>query len=60
VDLAHYAALLIEEYPALPSHRYQRAMMGVGRDLKGGIDGLSRIMEYFSLTGHVDNLPLSV
>ncbi|KAJ5545630.1 hypothetical protein N7494_003215 [Penicillium frequentans] len=60
VDLAQYAALLIEEYPTLPSHKYQQALMGVGRDLKGGIDGLSRIMEYFSLTGHVDNLPLSV
>ncbi|KAJ6005224.1 Transcription factor, partial [Penicillium sp. IBT 35674x] len=60
VDLAQYAALLIEEYQGLPSHRYQQALMSVGRDLKGGIDGLSRIMEYFSLTGHVENLPLSV
>lgn len=60
MDLAQYAALLIEEHPALPPHRYRQAMTGVGRDLKDGIDGLSRIMEYFSLTGHVDNLPLSV
>ncbi|KAJ5636862.1 Transcription factor [Penicillium longicatenatum] len=60
VDLAQYTALLIEEYPGLPRHRYQQAMMSVGRDLKGGIDGLSQIMEYFSVTGHVDNLPLSI
>ncbi|KAJ5934090.1 hypothetical protein N7466_003637 [Penicillium verhagenii] len=60
VDLAQYAALLIEEYPALPAHRYHETMAGIGRDLKAGIDGLTQIMEYFSLTGHVENLPLSV
>ncbi|KAJ5654693.1 Transcription factor [Penicillium lividum] len=60
VDLAQYAGLLIEEYPYLPAERYQRMIRDIGRDLKSGIDGLTPVMEYFSLTGHVDNLPLSV
>ncbi|KAJ5245809.1 Transcription factor [Penicillium chermesinum] len=60
IDLAHYCALAIEEYPSLSPEMYQTAIIGTGRDLKAGVDGLTEIIEYFSLNGHGESLPLSV
>lgn len=60
VDLAQYAALAIEEHLALTTHLYREAVLGIGRDLSSGIQGLTAVMEYFSRNGQVENLPLSV
>lgn len=35
-------------------------MKAVGQDIHDGIEGLTRVMEYFSLNGHMEYLPLSV
>lgn len=42
------------------SIRYRDAIHGIGEDLRSGIEGLTSVMLYFSLNGHVENLPLSV
>lgn len=36
------------------------AIIGTGKDLKAGVDGLTEIIEYFSLNGPAEILPLSV
>lgn len=36
------------------------AIIGTGKDLKAGVDGLTEIIEYFSLNGPAETLPLSV
>lgn len=60
VDLAQYTALMIEENTSLPPETYEEIVLEIGGDLKAGIDGLTAVMQFFSLNGHVDNLPLSV
>lgn len=60
IDLAQYCALAIEEYSALSPEMYRMAVIGTGKDLKAGVDGLTEIIEYFSLNGQVETLPLSV
>lgn len=51
---------MIEENTNLPPETYEKMVLEIGVDLKAGIDGLTAVMQYFSLNGHVDNLPLSV
>lgn len=58
--MAQFAALAIEEHHALANDLYGEAVLGIGKDLAFGIQGLTAVMEYFSRNGHVENLPLSV
>ncbi|CEJ61948.1 hypothetical protein PMG11_10464 [Penicillium brasilianum] len=60
IDLAQFAALVIEEHLALTTDLYREAVFGIGKDLSSGIQGLTAVMEYFSRNGHVENIPLSV
>lgn len=60
VDLAQYAAFIIEENLSLAKDTYNQRMLEIGRDLKHGIEGLTSAMEYFSNQGHLESLPLSV
>lgn len=60
VDLAHFAALVIEEHESIARDVHRKAVMGIGKDLQAGVAGLTSVMEYFSRNGHVEYLPLSV
>jgi hypothetical protein len=60
VNLAQYAALSIEEHPSIPTDIYSEAIPGIAKDLNDGIGGLTVVMDYFSRSGHVENIPLSV
>lgn len=39
---------------------YDHCMLEIGQDLKHGIGGLTSAMEYFSIQGNLESLPLSV
>ncbi|KAJ5086193.1 Transcription factor [Penicillium argentinense] len=60
VDLAQYAALLMEEHLTFATQMYRNSVLQIGNDLYSGIVGLTAVMEYFSLNGHIEFLPLSV
>lgn len=62
VDLAQYSALLVEEHTNanLSFQGYESSVRRIARDLEAGIAGLAATMEYFSLNGNVEYLPLSV
>ncbi|RMJ23671.1 hypothetical protein PHISP_05459 [Aspergillus sp. HF37] len=60
VDLAQYAAFIVEENLSLARDTYNQRMLEIGQELKHGVDGLTSTMEYFSSKGHLESLPLSV
>ena len=60
VDLAQYAALMIEEHLLFAKDVYEQRKLKIGYDLKHGIEGLTAAMEYFSIQGHSESFPLSV
>jgi hypothetical protein len=60
VDLAQYAAFIVEENLSLARDTYNQRMLEIGQELKHGVDGLTSAMEYFSSKGHLESLPLSV
>jgi len=53
---------LVEEHTnaILSFQSYQSSVRRIARDLEAGIAGLTATMEYLSLNGNVENLPLSV
>ncbi|KAJ6000853.1 Transcription factor [Penicillium waksmanii] len=60
VDLAQYAALLLEEQISSSTELYEHSIKQIARDLAVGISGLTDVMDYFSVNGNVEQLPLSV
>lgn len=60
VDLAQFAACVLEENSFYAGDSYNQLIIQIGDDLRDGIEGLSVVMERFSGTGHVDSFPLSV
>jgi hypothetical protein len=60
VDLAQYAAFVLEENLFYAGDTYNNLVREISNDLRDGIDGLSLVMEYFSVNGYADSLPLSV
>ncbi|KAJ5365524.1 Transcription factor [Penicillium concentricum] len=60
VDLAQYAAYILEENVFYAGDRYSDLVLEISNDLRDGIEGLSLVMEHFSINGYADSLPLSV
>ncbi|KAJ5542747.1 hypothetical protein N7535_005171 [Penicillium sp. DV-2018c] len=60
VDLAQYAAFILEENIFYAGDKYNTLIVDIGNDLRNGIGGLSLVMEHFSVNGHAGDLPLSV
>jgi hypothetical protein len=60
VDLAQYAAFILEENLFYAGDKYENLVLDISNDLKDGIEGLSLVMEHFSINGYADSLPLSV
>ncbi|KAJ5143400.1 uncharacterized protein N7515_002187 [Penicillium bovifimosum] len=60
VDLAQYSAFILEENLFYAGDKYSTMILDIGNDLRNGIDGLSLVMEHFSVNGHAGDLPLSV
>lgn len=60
IDLAQYTAFMIVGNPSLSKDTYHQRKLEIGRNLKHGIDGLTSSMEYFSIHGHLESIPLSV
>lgn len=60
VDLAQYAAFMIVGNPSLSRETYHQRKLKIGKNLKHGIEGLTLAMEYFSVHGHLESIPLSV
>jgi hypothetical protein len=60
VDLAQYAAFILEENLFYAGDTYSTLVLDISNDLRDGIDGLSLVMEHFSVNGHAGGLPLSV
>lgn len=60
MDLAQYAAFFLEENLFYAGGTYSDLVLEIGDNLRDGIDGLSLVMEHFSINGNVDGLPLSV
>ncbi|CAG8291582.1 unnamed protein product [Penicillium nalgiovense] len=60
VDLAQYTAFVLEENLFYAGDTYNNLVREISNDLRDGIDGLSLVMEYFSVNGYADSLPLSV
>ncbi|CAG8314748.1 unnamed protein product [Penicillium nalgiovense] len=60
VDLAQYGAFVLEENLFYAGDTYNNLVREISNDLRDGIDGLSLVMEYFSVNGYADSLPLSV
>lgn len=46
--------------PSLSKETYYQRKLEVSENLKHGIDGLTMAMEYFSVHGHLESIPLSV
>lgn len=46
--------------PSLSKDTYNQRKLELGQKLKHGIDGLTMAMEYFSVHGHLESIPLSV
>ncbi|KAJ5170980.1 Transcription factor [Penicillium coprophilum] len=60
VKLAHYAAFILEENVFYAGDQYGNLVLEISDDLRNGIQGLSVVMEHFSVNGYSDSLPLSV
>ncbi|KAJ5822322.1 uncharacterized protein N7525_011606 [Penicillium rubens] len=60
VDLAQYAAFVVEENLFYAEDMYNNLVREISNDLRDGVDGLSLVMEYFSVNGYANSLPLSV
>ncbi|KAJ5601229.1 Transcription factor [Penicillium lagena] len=60
VDLAQYAAFMIEENLSYARETHKQQIFKIGQDLKGAIESLTTIMEFFSANGRVNSLPLSI
>ena len=60
MDLAQYAAFVVEENVFYAGDMYNNLVREISNDLRDGVDGLSLVMEYFSVNGYADSLPLSV
>ncbi|KAJ5447506.1 Transcription factor [Penicillium cf. griseofulvum] len=60
VDLAQYAAFILEENLFYAGDKYNNLVLEISNDLRNGIEGLSLVMEHFSINGYADSLPLSV
>ncbi|OQE42261.1 hypothetical protein PENCOP_c004G07000 [Penicillium coprophilum] len=60
VNLAQYAAFLLEENLFYAGDQYGTLVLEISNDLRNGIEGLSVVMEHFSVNGYSDSLPLSV
>ncbi|KAJ5502785.1 Transcription factor [Penicillium fimorum] len=60
VDLAQYAAFILEENIFYAGDKYSNMVLEISNDLRDGIEGLSLVMEHFSINGYADSLPLSV
>lgn len=60
MDLAQYTAFVLEENLFYAGDTYNNLVREISNDLRDGIDGLSLVMEYFSVNGYADSLPLSV
>lgn len=53
-------AFLLEDQASLPTDLYRDSVARTARDLEVAISGLTDVMEYFSVNGNHENLPLSV
>ncbi|OQD82458.1 hypothetical protein PENANT_c021G09700 [Penicillium antarcticum] len=60
VDLAQYAALVLEENQFYAKDIYTNWIQDISNDLSEAIAGLTIVMEYFSVNNDADSLPLSV
>ncbi|KAJ6095170.1 hypothetical protein N7467_002683 [Penicillium canescens] len=60
VDLAQYAALVLEENLFYAEDTYNDSVQDISNDLREAIAGLTIVMEYFSVDNDADSLPLSV
>ncbi|OQE25661.1 hypothetical protein PENFLA_c008G01993 [Penicillium flavigenum] len=60
VVLAQHAAYLLEENLFYAGGTYNNLVLEFSNDLWHGIQGLSLVMEHFSINGYADSLPLSV
>ncbi|KAJ5824739.1 Transcription factor [Penicillium robsamsonii] len=60
VNLAQYAAFILEENVFYAGDKYNNMVLEISNDLRDGVEGLSLVMEHFSINGYADILPLSV
>ncbi|CAG7988360.1 unnamed protein product [Penicillium salamii] len=60
VDLAQFEAFILEDNKFYAANTYQQSMINVSKDLRVGIEGLSKVMEHFSIHGQAESFPLSV
>ncbi|KAJ5787874.1 hypothetical protein N7457_002864 [Penicillium paradoxum] len=60
MSLAQYAAFVLEENMFYAGDTYNTLLLDISNDLRESIDGLSLVMEHFSVNAYTDGLPLSV
>lgn len=60
MNLAQHAAFVLEENLFYAGETYDNLVLEISNDLRDGIQGLSLVMEHFSINGYADSLPLSV
>ncbi|CAG8890329.1 unnamed protein product [Penicillium egyptiacum] len=58
INLAQYAAFVLEENMFYAGDTYSSLVLEISNDLRHGIQGLSLVMEHFSINGYADSLPL--
>jgi hypothetical protein len=59
VDLSQFAAFVPEETMFYAGDSYKNMIL-TSVKLTDGVEGLSIVMDYFSINGHANSLPLSV
>ncbi|CAG8241342.1 unnamed protein product [Penicillium salamii] len=60
VDLAQFEAFMLEDNKFYAANTYQQSIINVSEDLRDAIEGLSKVMEHFSMHGQAVSFPLSV